>query len=143
MAEKLTDARVRGAKPKAARYSIMDAREPGLELRVCKNGAKVFALRASIDGKDARLRIGLYGPGLSLEDARERARELKSRLESNRAFGTFLFPNALGAFTALGIPFLVVASRVALQRLRGSAADERVAPAQPNNWFAITAFFAE
>lgn len=31
--------------------------------------------------------------------------DLKNRLEMNRAFGTFLFPNALGAFLVLGIPF--------------------------------------
>jgi len=37
--------------------------------------------------------------------------ELKDRLESNRAFGSFLFPNALGAFLVLGIPFLAVAVR--------------------------------
>lgn len=40
--------------------------------------------------------------------------ELKNRLESNRAFGTFLFPNALGAFLILAIPFLATALRPAV-----------------------------
>lgn len=35
--------------------------------------------------------------------------ELKHRIESNRAFGTFLFPNALAAYLILGIPVLVAA----------------------------------
>ncbi|MDK1020950.1 MAG: O-antigen ligase family protein, partial [Candidatus Hydrogenedentes bacterium] len=33
--------------------------------------------------------------------------ELKNRLETNRAFGTFLFPNHLGAFLILVIPYLI------------------------------------
>jgi hypothetical protein len=38
MAEKLTDARVRAAKSRDKRYSIMDTKEPGLELRVHADG---------------------------------------------------------------------------------------------------------
>lgn len=41
--------------------------------------------------------------------------ELKLRLESNRAFGTFLFPNALGAFLVLAIPFLATALAPAIR----------------------------
>ena len=37
---------------------------------------------------------------------RELTPELQSRLEMNRAFGTFLFPNALGAFIILGLPLI-------------------------------------
>ncbi len=45
--------------------------------------------------------------------------EIKSRVESNRAFGTFLFPNALGAFLVLGLPALAAALPGALKALRG------------------------
>ncbi len=50
--------------------------------------------------------------------------ELKHRIESNRAFGTFLFPNALGAYVILGIPVLAAAlpsARRALALARNSA----------------------
>lgn len=38
---------------------------------------------------------------------RELTPDLKHRLEMNRAFGTFLFPNALAAFLILAIPYLL------------------------------------
>lgn len=85
MAEKLTDARVRSAAIKRARYSIMDAKEDGLELRISPNGKRVFALRASVDSRDVRFKIGPY-PSFSLEAARERARELKTRLDKEGDF---------------------------------------------------------
>ena len=38
---------------------------------------------------------------------RELTPDLKHRLGMNRAFGTFLFPNALAAFLILAIPYLL------------------------------------
>lgn len=67
--------------------------------------------------------------------------ELKNRLESNRAFGTFLFPNALGAYLVLGIPALFVAARESIGRLRSMRVS--LVPRGPNaQWFVIGAFFA-
>ena len=67
--------------------------------------------------------------------------ELKNRLEANRAFGTFLFPNALGAFTALGIPLLLAASVRGVKRMLSSEIPD--APAHPwTNWFTIAVFFS-
>jgi O-antigen ligase len=42
--------------------------------------------------------------------------ELIHRIEVNRAFGTFLFPNALGAFLIIGIPYVAVG---AFESVRG------------------------
>lgn len=88
MAERLTDARVRSAPIKPNRYSLTDARESGLELRVHANGRKTWALRASVEGKDCRLRLGTFGPSplMSLEEARANAAAAKVRLRSEGDF---------------------------------------------------------
>jgi integrase len=89
MAERLTDARVRATKPREKRYSIMHAGEPGLELRVSPDGKKVFALRASVESRDVRFRIGEYGqepPRVTLAEAERRAREIKARLDREGDF---------------------------------------------------------
>jgi integrase/transposase len=46
---------------------------PGFILRVLPSGKKVFLVRYRIDGKDHRERIGLWGPALTVDDARRRA----------------------------------------------------------------------
>lgn len=89
MAERLTDARVRAARAREKRYSIMHAGEPGLELRISPDGKKVFALRASVEGRDVRFRIGEYGqepPRVTLAEAERRAREIKARLDREGDF---------------------------------------------------------
>lgn len=45
---------------------------------------------------------------------------LRHRLETNRAFGNFLFPNALAAFLLVGIPYSVCNSVAAIQDLRAA-----------------------
>jgi integrase len=81
---RLTDARVSAAAKGGKRVSIMDAAEPGLELRVAKKGA-TFALRRSVAGKDVRLTLGRY-PAMSLSAARAKALDLKNRLEKEGDF---------------------------------------------------------
>lgn len=61
MIEKLTDARVRGAKPIGRRYSIMDSVCEKLELRISEKGRKTFALRHSVAGRDVRVTLGGVG----------------------------------------------------------------------------------
>ncbi len=68
--------------------------------------------------------------------------ELKNRLESNRAFGTFLFPNALGAYLVLGIPILVVATRQCIGFLRPSTRSASAMSHPMQQWFVIGAFVA-
>lgn len=88
MAEKLTDARVRSAPARDSRYSIMDAKEPGLELRIYPDGRRVFALRRSVNGRDVRVTIGQYGPAplWTLEQARAEAAALRARLSKEGDF---------------------------------------------------------
>ncbi len=46
----------------------------------------------------------IFFPGAVLTD------DLRDRLESNRAFGTFLFPNAFAGFMILGLPIAIAAA---------------------------------
>lgn len=89
MPEKLIDARVRSAPLRAARYSILDTKEAGLELRIHPDGRRVFALRRSVAGKDVRVTIGPYGlepPTFTLERARAEAAALKVRFRREGDF---------------------------------------------------------
>lgn len=56
---------------------------------------------------------------------------LRHRLESNRAFGRFLFPNALAAFLLVGIPYATCSAVTAYQDLKGAL--RRVAETGPGN----------
>lgn len=89
MPEKLTDLRVRNAPTRRTRYSILDARESGLELRIHPDGRRVFALRRSVSGRDVRVTIGPYGqepPAFTLERARTEAAALKLRFRQEGDF---------------------------------------------------------
>ena len=73
MPEKLTDLRVRNAPTRPTRYSILDASESGLELRIHPDSRRVFALRRSQSGKDVRVTIGPYGAEFSPTRSSERS----------------------------------------------------------------------
>ena len=51
------------------------------------------------------------------------APELRHRIESNRAFGTFLFPNALAAFLVLLIPYVLGEFVPSIGKLRAALRD--------------------
>ena len=55
---------------------------------------------------------------------RARTDDLNHRLASNRAFGTFLFPNALGAYMAMAIPVALAGALVSWRRLTARLADQ-------------------
>jgi integrase/transposase len=78
-----TTAFVRDAKPRASMYELTCDALPGFILRVLPTGKKVFLVRYRVDGKDHRERIGLWGPSLSVDDARRRA----ALMLSNAAVG--------------------------------------------------------
>jgi integrase len=70
----LTNAQVRDAKPRKTRYEITCDALPGFILRVLPTGKKAFFVRfRDHHGKDHRRRLGLFGPGLSVDDARKLA----------------------------------------------------------------------
>lgn len=69
----LTNAAVRDAKPRSTVYELTCTGLPGFVLRVLPTGKKVFVVRQRVNGKDRRVRIGLAGPSLTVEEARRRA----------------------------------------------------------------------
>src|SRR5690606_15611742 len=66
----LSDAALRGAKPRAADYKLNDGR--GLVLVVKTTGARLWRLRYTFAGKERMLALGEY-PDTGLKVARERA----------------------------------------------------------------------
>ncbi len=63
--------------------------------------------------------------------------ELKHRIESNRAFGTFLFPNALGAFLVLGLPVLIASLPGAFDALRSALGKASAGKSKNAGWHAV------
>jgi integrase len=78
---RLTDRKVKTLKRKSARYDVMDTDVPGLGVRVTETGQKSFILIARYPGSSnpTRRTIGEY-PAISLQKARERAREWRELL---------------------------------------------------------------
>jgi hypothetical protein len=73
---RLTDRTLKALKQRGMRYDVMDTEVPGFGVRVSKIGQKSFLLIARYPGSPnpALRAIGVY-PALSLEKARERARD--------------------------------------------------------------------
>jgi hypothetical protein len=69
----ITAAFVRECKPRAKMYEVTCDALPGFILRVLPTGKKVALVRYRVDGKDRRIKIGLLGPALTIEEARRRA----------------------------------------------------------------------
>ena len=69
----ITAAFVRECKPRASMYEVTCDALPGFILRVLPTGKKVALVRYRVEGKDRRVKIGLLGPALSIEEARRRA----------------------------------------------------------------------
>jgi integrase len=68
----LNDTRIKGLKPKAARYRVSDG--GGLVLEVMTSGSKVWRYRYTLHGeRQPMVTIGDY-PAIGLQDAREKAR---------------------------------------------------------------------
>lgn len=84
MKQKLTTKFIESRKPDPAkRKDYRDTVVPGLVLRVNKSGTKTFSFHKRINGKMKRLTIGQFGP-FSLNDARERARQVLYEVETGR-----------------------------------------------------------
>ncbi|MDC0672233.1 tyrosine-type recombinase/integrase [Nannocystis radixulma] len=68
----ITAAFVRECKPRATMYEVTCEALPGFILRVLPTGKKVALVRYRVNGKDQRVKIGLLGPALSIDEARRR-----------------------------------------------------------------------
>lgn len=74
---KLTDAAVRNAKPRSARYELTE--ESGLAIRVSPRGGKSWGWRYRYEGAQKRITIGHY-PKMSLGEARASLGALQDKL---------------------------------------------------------------
>lgn len=63
--------------------------------------------------------------------------ELKNRLEMDRAFGTFLFPNAMGGFLALCVPYALGEGMNSVRRFRELMNSEKPKHGIENSSFAV------
>ena len=72
----LTDTEIKKAKPDEKEYTLPDG--DGLHLLVKPNGSKIWAVRYSVDGKPKRTTLGNYNNGVSLKEAREKAKEYRN-----------------------------------------------------------------
>ena len=73
---RLTDRKLAALKPEGKRYDVMDTDVPGFGVRVSETGQRTFVLIARYPGSSNPTRRGLGEyPALSLEQARERARD--------------------------------------------------------------------
>jgi integrase len=70
----LTDAKIKGAKPKSKTYTLLDG--DGLYLEINPQGRKWWRFRYQKDGRRNRLSLGVY-PHISLKDARLERDSLK------------------------------------------------------------------
>lgn len=75
--EKLSDKKIKAAKPKEAVYKIADG--GGLYLLVNTNGSKLWKLKYRFAGKEKKLSLGSY-PDVTLANAREKRNEAKRQL---------------------------------------------------------------
>lgn len=75
---KLTDTKVREAKPRAGHYKLFDGR--GLFILVKNNGTKSWRYKYRVNGKEKSLSLGLY-PNVSLKDARKKHQEARRQVE--------------------------------------------------------------
>src|SRR5262245_21089760 len=78
---RLTDRTIQALEPKGMRYDVMDSDVPGLGVRVSEIGQRTFILIARYPGSlnPTRRALGEY-PSLSLEKARERAKDWRDLL---------------------------------------------------------------
>lgn len=74
---KLTDLKIKAAKPADKSYRLFDG--GGLYLEIYPNGSKLWRLKYRIDGKEKRVSLGRY-PEVSLVKAREKASAIRNLL---------------------------------------------------------------
>ena len=75
--ELLSDKKIDSAKATIKSFTLKDGN--GLFVLVHSNGSKYFQLRATVNGKQKLIQLGVYGV-ITLAKARELAREKKSQI---------------------------------------------------------------
>lgn len=80
---RLTDAAMRGLKPRGATYAVYDDGLKGFGVRVSPGGTKSFTFVYRLHGRKARLNLGVY-PHVTLADARAAAFKAKGSVKGER-----------------------------------------------------------
>ena len=78
----LTDAGIKGLKPRAGRYMVSDGR--GLSLDILPSGKMSWLYRYRFDGKQEKVSLGGY-PDLTLRKAREKRDEMATQVASGKS----------------------------------------------------------
>jgi len=79
----LTDAKIRDLRrPKSGQIEVRDKSVPGLRVRVGTSGTKSFVLRKRVAGKYRNIALGRFSGRFGLAEARKKARQLLSDIES-------------------------------------------------------------
>ena len=73
MTAMLTTATLRALRPRDRTYEVTCGALAGFAVRILPTGKKVFVVRHRVDGRDSRLRLGVWGADLPLEEARRLA----------------------------------------------------------------------
>lgn len=79
---RLTDAKVKGLKPKGKRYVQWDDGCPGLGVRISTSGKRSFVFMFRFDSKARMMTLGEY-PRLSLSDARIKASQAREKVQKD------------------------------------------------------------
>jgi integrase len=79
---RLTDKFIKSLKPTDKGYTVADEDVRGLSLRVWPTGRKTWSLRYYPDGEQRRMSLGEYPAELSLQEARDKAQEIRRQVRN-------------------------------------------------------------
>ena len=128
----ITAAFVRECKPRAMKYEVTCDALPGFILRVLPTGKKVALIRYRVDGKDHRVKIGLLGPALSIDEARRRAAVMLADVAADARDDEPPGPRAAGTAARVkqveSAPFQIVTLRELAERFVRTYVDVYLKP---------------
>lgn len=116
--DKLSDPKVKQAKPKEKTYKLADG--GGMYLEVAPSGGKWWRLKYRFDGKEKRLSLGVY-PDVTLARAREKRNEARKLLADGIDPGAERKAEKLARERVVKNSFEVVAREWHEKRIRGAA----------------------
>jgi integrase len=123
----LTDAKIRDLRrPKSGQIEVRDKSVPGLRIRVGKSGTKSFVLRKRVAGKYRNIALGRFSDRFGLAEARKKARQLLSDIESKADPLTALPQPRRRSAAALTVSSLWPQFKAAKANLRSIGEIERV-----------------
>src|SRR5215472_5450067 len=80
MRKQITKRTVDALQPGSRDVYLWDTEIPGFGLKVTPHGSRIYLLKYERAGRQRRYRIGLHGADLTPDQARERARRLRTQV---------------------------------------------------------------